>query len=106
VAKKVNSSHVSKCRVFCSGFKSVIINIKAFTLLVIKAFALLAEEAFALLVIKALIKKFEGLPKKFKGSGAVQGGRFKFLLYTIPKIKRFCCIIKEVICEKILPHMT
>jgi hypothetical protein len=47
----------------------------------------LAEEAFALLVIKALIKKFEGLPKKFKGSEAVQGGCFKFLLYTIPKMK-------------------
>jgi hypothetical protein len=58
----------------------------------------LAEEVFSLLVIKSLIMKFEGLPKKFKGSGAVQGGRFKFFLYTIPKMKRFCCIIKEVIC--------
>jgi hypothetical protein len=45
----------------------------------------LAEEVFALLVIKSLIKKFEGLPKKFKGSGAVQGGRFKFFFVYYTK---------------------
>ena len=58
-------------------------------------------------MIKALIKKFERLPKKFKGGRAVQGGHFKFLMYTVQKMKRFCCIIKEVICFAwLFPHVS